>query len=346
MNRHLLCAVAVALLPLSALACAAEPASTAAAVPPAVTVKTGETGEALKNCVIYVENRKLDTAGLPAPAFKKGRTVLLPLRKVADALGYTLTWLPEKRTARMDMSIASMDFQDGVSTYRRRGKLQIIDLDQTFTYGAAPEILDGVTYVPADVFAAFFNDVAVSGDTVRITVQKAGLQKAAGAFASAAEPVKKGASPDNTAERAAKEAESPAKKAEGAEEIPNPMVQYKSVRDMEKKLGWTIPVPAGLKKKPVESCWLISDETAQINYRDGSMYRVAKSSRKTTDISGDYNKYPVDRNWLAGSFRIRGRGDREAYKLLTWDANGYAHSYASAQPLTKDAATKLVLGRI
>ena len=140
MNRHLLCAVAVALLPLSALACAAEPASTAAAVPPAVTVKTGETGEALKNCVIYVENRKLDTAGLPAPAFKKGRTVLLPLRKVADALGYTLTWLPEKRTARMDMSIASMDFQDGVSTYRRRGKLQIIDLDQTFTYGAAPEI--------------------------------------------------------------------------------------------------------------------------------------------------------------------------------------------------------------
>ncbi|MCH3949848.1 MAG: copper amine oxidase N-terminal domain-containing protein [Acidaminococcus sp.] len=332
MNRHITAAVLTALLSVSAVSFAAEPAAkTTASVPPAVTVEAATKSQVLKDCSLYVEGKKLDTTGLPAAALKQNKTVLIPLRKVSDALGYTLTWIPEKTTARMDMSIASMDFKNGVNEYKRQGKLKAINLDQTFKYDAAPEIINGVTYVPADVFGAFFNDVSVADKTVKITVQKAELQKASDAFQSAAEakPI------DSTTSTAAAGTET---------STANPMVAYKSVSDMEKKLGYSIPVPAALKNKTADAYYLISDETAQINYKDGSMYRVAKTSKQATDISGDYTKYAVDKSWLAGEQKIRGRGEKDAYKLLTWDDNGFAHSYASAQALTKKEATKLVTG--
>jgi hypothetical protein len=334
MNRHITAAVLTALLSISAVSFAAEPAAKKAeSAPPAVTVEAASKSQVLKDYSLYVEGKKLDTTGLPAAALKKNKTVLIPLRKISDALGYTLTWIPEKTTARMDMSIASMDFKNGVNDYKRKGKLKAINLDQTFKYDAAPEIINGVTYVPADVFGAFFNDVSIADKTVKITVQKAELQKASDAFQSAAEakPV------DSTA--------SAAKETTAAETgTANPMVAYKSVGDMEKKLGYSIPVPASLKNKSADAYYLISDETAQINYKDGSVYRVAKTTKQATDISGDYTKYAVDKSWLAGEQKIRGRGEKDAYKLLTWDDNGYAHSYASAQALTKKEATKLVTG--
>jgi hypothetical protein len=324
MNKKIVSLVLVSLLSFSVSAWAAE--ASGAAVPPPKAAGTAEqagksnpaAGTYLKDYQLLVEGKTLDTSDIPAPAIARKKETLVPLRKVADALGYTISWNPEKATAHMDMSIASMDFANGVNSYKREGKLKIINLDQTYTFTNAPIIIDGVTYVPARVFGVFFNDVSIADKTVKITVQKAELASASDAFEKASNP-----------------------KAETAS-IANPMVEYPSLSAMNKKLGYTIPVPAFLKNKKTTALYLISDKTAQINYADGSVYRVEKG---TGDISGDYTKYAYDTNWIEGSCKIHGRGEKDAYKNITWEDKVYTYAYTTPAALTKAEATKLALGK-
>ena len=163
-----------------------------------------------------------------------------------------------------------------------------------------------------------FNEVKIEGKTISITVQKSQLQDAARLLTEAA------------AEKSQTQA-------------PNPMVEYSSLTEMEKKVGHTIKVPASLKNKKVAGMYLFSDGLAQINYADGSLYRTQKGS--AGDISGDYTKYAVDTHWIDGSYKIRGRGDKDAYRTLTWEDGIYTYSYHSQSALTKAAANQIVRGK-
>lgn len=110
--------------------------------------------------------------------------VLIPLRAVGEALGYDITWQPDRQAAHLEMSIASMDFPLGQSTYYRKGKLQVINLDMDYPMDDAPVLINGVTYVPAKIFEEFLNDVTVDAGnrTVTIEVRKAQLAGMTGAM--------------------------------------------------------------------------------------------------------------------------------------------------------------------
>lgn len=110
--------------------------------------------------------------------------VLIPLRAVGEALNYDITWQPDRQAAHLEMSIASMDFPVGQSTYYRKGKLQVINLDMDYPMDDGPVLVNGVTYVPAKIFEEFFNDVAVDpvNHTVTIEVRKAQLAGMTGAM--------------------------------------------------------------------------------------------------------------------------------------------------------------------
>jgi hypothetical protein len=293
---------------------AAKSETKAAAV---VEDKAASKGVYLKDYKLLVEGKQLDTTGLPTPALSLNKETMVPLRKIAEALGYTVSWNPEKASARMDMSIASMDFTNGTNIYKRKGKLKAINLDADYKYVNAPLIIDGVTYVPASVFGIFFNDVNIADKTVKITVRKEDLESASNAFSKAA----------GTEEKTS---------------AANPMVEYSSMAEMNKELGYTIPVPASLAKKKTTAMYLISDKTAQINYADGSVYRVEKGKG---DISGDYTKYSYDTHWIDGTLKIHGRGEKDAFKTITWEDKTYTYAYMTPRALTKAEATKLAEGK-
>lgn len=120
---------------------------------------------------LVVNGKALTTTDLPAPAHNKNGIVMVPLRRTAEALGYTVTWDEALQRTRLDMSIASMEFYPEMKDYERLGKLKHINLNHLYDFKAQPEFIEGVLYVPADVFTAFLNDVTVEGNTVSIAPQ-------------------------------------------------------------------------------------------------------------------------------------------------------------------------------
>ena len=50
---------------------------------------------------------------------------MVPLRLVAEALGYTVSWNPETASSKLDMSIASMEFRPGETSIREKASLKL-----------------------------------------------------------------------------------------------------------------------------------------------------------------------------------------------------------------------------
>lgn len=100
----------------------------------------------------------------PAAYTNEQGTVMMPLRAVAEALGYPLTWEAETRSVRVGIAIQLQIGQDAY-LFGRMAPIQL---------GTAPEIVQGVTYVPADFFTAVMREVAVNIEADQIVIQQRG----------------------------------------------------------------------------------------------------------------------------------------------------------------------------
>lgn len=121
--------------------------------------------------------------------------------------------------------------------------------------------------------------------------------------------------------------------------IANPLVSYDSVQEAETVLGWTVKLPP---LPEIFSVTLISGSLFEVDWDNGnSYYRMAKAELGS-DISGDYNSYPITTT-VENGYALQLRGDaQDAYRLLTWQDGGYSYAYYSDAPMTADEARSLV----
>ena len=82
----------------------------------------------------------------PLPYFNQAGIVMVPLRPVADTLGLDIAWDSANQSIVVDKNIA---FKIGADRYERK------DNQAVFQLGAAPELQNGMTFVPLN----FFRDV-------------------------------------------------------------------------------------------------------------------------------------------------------------------------------------------
>lgn len=71
-------------------------------------------------------------------------TNLLPLREIAEGMGATVTWSKETGTILLERAEWTMTLTLGSKTVYYNGKAE--------TASAAPKVINGITYVPAQVF--------------------------------------------------------------------------------------------------------------------------------------------------------------------------------------------------
>ena len=83
----------------------------------------------------------------PAPYYNNG-VAMLPLRAVAEALGYDIIWNETDRSVNLGRAITVTIGDD----YYTVGRMTPIKL------GTAPEITEGLTYVPIDFFREVLNE--------------------------------------------------------------------------------------------------------------------------------------------------------------------------------------------
>ncbi|MCH4188222.1 MAG: copper amine oxidase N-terminal domain-containing protein [Megasphaera sp.] len=124
---------------------------------------------ALPSYHIMINRSVLDTTQLAVAAYRCNGVIMVPLRGTAEQLGYTVTWDPQERMARVDTNTAFMYIYPGSDWYHCIRTVKVSPPDRTYQYGAGPIIRHDRLYVPVQVFEAFFNDVVIHDNDVSVT---------------------------------------------------------------------------------------------------------------------------------------------------------------------------------
>ena len=135
----------------------ATPAPTAApetTVAPEVTEAPQVSYAGLVNVVIGDKN--------VSDVYAKDNTTMVPLREVAEAAGFTVTWDAENRAVILNDGVYSLKI--GENSYVK-GKMMPL------TLSAEPEIVNDLTYVPAEFFAEVTESATVDGTSLVVTAK-------------------------------------------------------------------------------------------------------------------------------------------------------------------------------
>ena len=160
-----LVSAALVLTCLGALPCAA--AEEAADTP----VNTAEAAYTL-----VVNGKTLDTGALPRAPYYDDGVLMVPLRIVAEALGYKVGW--DEATGAItvdDEYIQAATLYEGTAEVSFTGHLKVISMTYDWTNDAPTVIHDGYTYVPLSFFERFFNDATVDGVLISVSPSMAEL---------------------------------------------------------------------------------------------------------------------------------------------------------------------------
>lgn len=118
---------------------------------------------------IIANGQAVDLLDLPVDFYKEGETTMVPLRRIAEALGLTVEWDPDTGAVTVEDSVQKATLWDGEQRVSFAGKLQIIDLSREVDCPAAVTVRQWHTYVPLSLFEEFFNDVSETEASVTVT---------------------------------------------------------------------------------------------------------------------------------------------------------------------------------
>lgn len=247
------------------------------------------------------------TVGLgTAKIFEQNNRTMVPLRAVAEQMGFKVTWDDKTQTATAEKSDKKMTLRIGEDTYMYAAKPVGISYGQSL--GAAPMLLDYTTYVPLRMFEILGSSFTVQGNAIAINTDSG---------------------KDNQDENV---------------QIPNPIVEYQTIDEAKKAVDFTVALPnelpAGYQTDFIST---INTEPKlfQIIYRQGDneiTYRVAKT---TDDISGDYNTYKIKNTLKSGNLDIAIRGNQNIAGA-TWQQNGITYSLMFSSEITEENLLEII----
>lgn len=123
---------------------------------------------------VGTDEKRLDLSALPCDPYYDGEYMMVPLRAVAEALGYKVSYNEATGEITVDDDyIQSATLKNGSATVTFKGHLQVINMSRDITLPVRTAIIGGHAYVPADFFTEFFNEVKVENGVVTIAPQMA-----------------------------------------------------------------------------------------------------------------------------------------------------------------------------
>ena len=129
----------------------------------------GRTEEEPFRIQVGLDKKELDLSGLPRQPYREGDTVMVPLRLIAEALGCRVGWDGKTGAITVDDNyIQKATLYNGTAQVVFESHLKVIDMSRTIDNAVPTVIHNGRTYVPAEFFAEFFNDVSVENGVILI----------------------------------------------------------------------------------------------------------------------------------------------------------------------------------
>lgn len=239
--------------------------------------------------------------------YQVGGGVMVPVRAVAEALGFKVTWNDDwtvnLNDGNMQCNLAIGDNFYVVYT----ANPELIGMSSPFELESAPELKNFTTYVPVSLFVPLLGN---DPDTVTLENNRI-------IITSEADP-------------------------NGSAQIPSPLTEHDTLAELEKAVGFQITQPAMPQGYTVTSILDIGGELAQIVYTNGTndelVYRI---SRGNGDNSGDYTVYSNRTKLQAKGVSVHLRGD-DAIHVADWSCDGFAYSISASEGLTQEQVMQIV----
>lgn len=236
--------------------------------------------------------------------------IMVPLRITSEALGFTLKWDEKKQAIHMDNGIMQTDLTLGDDNYFAYSS-KAIGMTAPLSLGVAPTIIKGATYVPVDLYKIVLTDptcVSIKGSVISILTRST--------------------EPEETLASA---------------EIPNPLVNYSTLDEARKAVGFTFAVPATLPDGyQMKDIIVISNDLAEIFYLKGDKQIVYRTAKGTADISGNYHVYDKVRTITVGKTEITVKGKSDGIHLATWTSDGVSFSLSFDEAVNEEVLSTII----
>ncbi len=254
---------------------------------------------------VVVGNDTLDLEN--TSVYQSGKHYMIPVRKVAEKLGFKVEWNETDRGIFLDNGEVNTTIHIGTDSYYMASS-KAIGMSAPTALGAAPEIKDSVTYVPAEMFGVLYcNSNAVSFKDGTITIQ----------------PNPENGKDENT-------------------QIPNPWTEYSSIAEAEAALSFRAKLPQTLPQNyQPDYIAVLSDNFLQVVYKNGNDEINYRTAKETGDISGDYNVYQNKKTAKINGYEVSLRGN-ENVANATWADGDIAYSIYANKELTEAEITKII----
>lgn len=280
-----------AALSLSTAAFAAEPVSGAADIAAPEEPQPG--------CTLRIDGKDTDVRAC----------VMVPLRAVAEKLGFTVTWdggnavLLEDGDTHSTVTIGEDRYQVTTSSP------DLVGMSAPFSLGVPPYAVDGVTYVPLGLF-----DALLGSRQGAVTMED-------GVICLETNPLNRGSQV----------------------QIPNPLVEYETLGQAARAAGFELTAPGTVNGSDSRVYQAIEGDLLEVIYRRGEdeAARVRKA-QGGEDISGDYNVYDQVSAVDVDGLSVTMKGENNLVKLAIWTGGGYTYAVSVTGGISTSGMTALV----
>lgn len=216
--------------------------------------------------------------------------VMVPLRAVAEPLGFTVTW--DNGSVLVDNDVIHTKVTIGVDQYIiTTSNENLVGMSAPFSLGAAPYVIDGMTYVPLGLFNALLGNQegTVVLEDNRIVIQT----KSA--------------------------------------ELANPFVSCKTVAEAEQIAGFSLKlpdqIPNWIDQMTIQA---VDSVMIEVVCGGQGRELVIRKSAGSEDISGDYNPYDREKTVTVGGCQVTIKGTDDKVAVAVWTQGGYTYAVCAA----------------
>lgn len=248
------------------------------------------------NTAVYVGGEKISD-----DAYNEGTNIMVPLRGVAEKLGYDVSWDGEHGGVKLDDGEVNTIVYIGEDNYYMASSVAI-GMSAPTSLGAAPIIKDDMTFVPAGLFNVLAcGENTYTAENGKITFAKEKNQTG----------------------------------------IPNPFTEYKTIDEAKKVLKFEAKLPSAVPSGyKLEYVSVMSDDFLNLTYKNGEKEATYRTAVGTEDISGDYNVYEKTEAVEAGGSTVTIKGSGGTYNLAVWN-DGESYAISSSKGISKEELIKM-----
>lgn len=284
-----------AILSLSLLTAVALPALAADSEPPMVISPAPEEVLTTPGFSIEVDGEQISARAC----------VMVPLRALAEELGFTVVWEDGVVTVTGPERYAQLTV--GKDEYFAAPTQEGMMGASLFSLGCAPYVTDGRTYVPVEFFDALLGckegTITMESSTIKINTDPEDMN---------------------------------------AVQIPNPFVDHATLEEAAQAAGFELAVPAKVSGSPQRHIQAIDNKMIQVFYGDDESEVCIRKAPGDDDISGDYNVYDqvgtVDVDGLSATMK----GESGLIHLAIWTNDGYTYSILARTGMSDADMTTLI----